>query len=647
MQDKALLEGALCAVLIMLAACNGTSSGSSSSAAASSADSSSGNTPSSTPTSTTESTTVALSAASYTVPAQSGTVVLTVDRVGTASGPASVSYTTVNGTARAGFDYSATSGSLSWSDGDMSPKTIHVPVASSANGKSFTVSLIAATGAASFGSPTTATVEIPASAASSPPSSSSSSSGGGGTTPSVVPAYYVSADGNDSNSGSLAAPFATLAKAQEVMESSTIKTTYIRAGQYPTTSTFTLTAADSGTTWQYYPSDGPGTAVFDGGAHGTLVGWMIDGGSNITINGLKMTNFIWSGIIVHGGGRDTRNSCTPHIVGAATENQIINNEISGTSGIGDVTVGQTCNGVAIDVEGLVNDTVVANNYVHDNNCRGIDLRNTDLISGAVGDFSGSVVKNNALLNNMLTASDGAAIYVWNPNSFKSSQWTVTNNFIRDYSSTSNSGHAGHALYCDYECSNGTWTFNVITGSSNAVAFITNDGKNNAFQYNVFDLNSQNLTAVWMTESFDIHHQGTPGNVWKNNIIIAKSPALPEVTGTGLSLGTNYSAQNNGSPAPNPVAPAYGSNYYVQLDTNGPEYNAGTSAFGFSDNSNPTFTTSSAFGLQCWDYELVAGSPVTQAPVSFPGLPGGWGPPGFTIPHTGTAPSIPLPSSCAN
>jgi hypothetical protein len=74
---------------------------------------------------------------------------------------------------------------------------------------------------------------------------------------------------------------------------------------------------------------------------------------------------------------------------------------------------------------------------------------------------------------------------------------------------------------------------------------------------------------------------------------------------------------------------------------------GTSAYGFTDNTGPTFTNSSSFGLQCWDYQTVPGSLVTQSPVAFPGLPGGWGPPGFSIPHTGTAPSIPLPTTCAN
>ncbi|TPV97865.1 MAG: hypothetical protein USCAAHI_02720 [Beijerinckiaceae bacterium] len=31
-------------------------------------------------------------------------------------------------------------------------------------------------------------------------------------------------------------------------------------------------------------------------------------------------------------------------------------------------------------------------------------------------------------------------------------------------------------------------------------------------------------------------------------------------------------------------------------------------------------------LSCWVYNIASGSPVFSSPVSFPGLPGGWGPP---------------------
>jgi hypothetical protein len=45
-------------------------------------------------------------------------------------------------------------------------------------------------------------------------------------------------------------------------------------------------------------------------------------------------------------------------------------------------------------------------------------------------------------------------------------------------------------------------------------------------------------------------------------------------------------------------------------------------------------------LSCWSYDIASGSPVFSPPVSFPGLQGGWGPPGYSIPQTGTPPSSP-------
>ena len=65
--------------------------------------------------------------------------------------------------------------------------------------------------------------------------------------------YYVATSGSDSNNGSQAAPFLTLARAQKAMQSSSIKTTQIQSGIYYLTSTLALTGADNGETWQAAP----------------------------------------------------------------------------------------------------------------------------------------------------------------------------------------------------------------------------------------------------------------------------------------------------------------------------------------------------------------------------------------------------------
>lgn len=93
-----------------------------------------------------------------------------------------MSYTTINDSAMAGTDYVATSGTVSWNDGEADVKNVSVPVTSRAAGKQFTVALTDVAGQASFGSPAAATVAITsASASSTGLPSSSGTSGSTGT----------------------------------------------------------------------------------------------------------------------------------------------------------------------------------------------------------------------------------------------------------------------------------------------------------------------------------------------------------------------------------------------------------------------------------------------------------------------------------
>ena len=109
--------------------------------------------------------TVAFAAGTVSALASAGAALVTVNRTGDASGAVIVSYTTIDGTAVAGTDYSATSGSLSWASGDSTPKSFLVPLASTDPGnRAFSVALISASGA-NFGALLDATVNISAGAA--------------------------------------------------------------------------------------------------------------------------------------------------------------------------------------------------------------------------------------------------------------------------------------------------------------------------------------------------------------------------------------------------------------------------------------------------------------------------------------------------
>lgn len=139
--------------LLALTACGGTSGSGGTAAADATANS------------------IALMAPTYSVPQSSGSVAVTVARTGASIGAASVAYSTANGTAVAGSDYTAVNGTLTWSDGDTTDKTITVPVNSGATfsgKKSFAVALSDASAGATLGTPASATVMISGDSTSTP-----------------------------------------------------------------------------------------------------------------------------------------------------------------------------------------------------------------------------------------------------------------------------------------------------------------------------------------------------------------------------------------------------------------------------------------------------------------------------------------------
>jgi hypothetical protein len=105
---------------------------------------------------------VQFKSSAYSVTENGGTVRIYVSRTGGSSGVASVAYATANGTATAGSDYTAKSGTLNWSSGDAADKSFDVTILNDGiyeGDETFTVTLSGATGA-TLGSPTSTTVTI-------------------------------------------------------------------------------------------------------------------------------------------------------------------------------------------------------------------------------------------------------------------------------------------------------------------------------------------------------------------------------------------------------------------------------------------------------------------------------------------------------
>ncbi len=93
---------------------------------------------------------------------QGGTATLTVTRTNNSVGAVSVNFSTTPGTATAPADYTTTTGTVSWANGDLAAKIITVPIVADAlveGTENFTVSLNSITGGVIVGS-TSATVTI-------------------------------------------------------------------------------------------------------------------------------------------------------------------------------------------------------------------------------------------------------------------------------------------------------------------------------------------------------------------------------------------------------------------------------------------------------------------------------------------------------
>lgn len=101
------------------------------------------------------------SSPTYEVTEGTTTVTLTVNRIGPPAGTASATYATVNGSAVSGTDFTAKTGTLSWTSGNMVPKTFTVAITNNAistGDKSFTVNLTPSAGFVLAGGPATVTI---------------------------------------------------------------------------------------------------------------------------------------------------------------------------------------------------------------------------------------------------------------------------------------------------------------------------------------------------------------------------------------------------------------------------------------------------------------------------------------------------------
>lgn len=107
--------------------------------------------------------TLQFSSPTYSVTEAGPSATVTVTRSTSATGAISVGYATSNGTATAGSDYTATSGTLNWADGDSASKTFTVPISEDAifeGSENLNLTLANPTGGATIGTQNTAVLTI-------------------------------------------------------------------------------------------------------------------------------------------------------------------------------------------------------------------------------------------------------------------------------------------------------------------------------------------------------------------------------------------------------------------------------------------------------------------------------------------------------
>lgn len=428
-------------------------------------------------------------------------------------------------------------------------------------------------------------------------------------TSSIVPAFYVATNGSDGNVGTLASPFLTLGKCQTAMRGSSVKTCYIRAGNYTPaavsscgiggTCAVQLSTADNGETWSYYPPDNVDSADITGGTtatgNGLYVIFDVQDAANITINGLSLHNFDFAAIASIGGASTL-----------TVKNNLIFN--------GFFVVGAGAqNAGAFMCYGCAN-TTISHNAVHDIASFGIGSANVN------GNTSNQLVTGNVLYNICTALADCGAIYTQDTTATVTNiQWT--NNYVRDGNTNATLGSgAGNALYLDDCTSNVTVSGNIVTGRWGSQATMIHGGNNNNYTGNLIDLTSFGTTSSILSTQTSTGFaacsaQTMSGNQFGHNIIISGSGG-----GGYTTLGSS----------PGNFPTMVGNDYFAEAGS------AISHAGDFTDPSPNNVDPQ----LSCWIYNIASGSSVFNSPINFPAIVGGWGPPGYVIPQTGTAPSSP-------
>jgi parallel beta-helix repeat protein len=381
----------------------------------------------------------------------------------------------------------------------------------------------------------------------------------------TLPAYYVSPTGSDSNNGTASTtPFATLEKAESVMETlgTAASRTYLEGGTHSRKQTLTLSNPnDQNKTWAAYPGQNP---ILDGG-NSVAVGVSISR-SGITIQGLTIKNFTTNGIRAYNGSNLTINS-----------NIVLNTTTTCTW--------QTCGSADNILLWADANSTISNNYVSGSTGFGI-------VVGTVP--GGGMIYGNHVFNTCTITSDCGAIYIAPANvgpAYTTTGYQVIGNVVGNFGSSQTNG-----IYLDNDTSNITVSANIVYGPG-TWALMIHGGQKNVIQNNVFDITDTSYLGdyqdcVTSDNSDCIAAAAMSGNVFKDNIVYSSSP--PPKTLWQYWNGSAAAIAN----------PALSNNLYY--DTRGTMPNTAPIIDSAPIYANPLFINAAN-----QNYNLQAGSPALQ------------------------------------
>lgn len=412
------------------------------------------------------------------------------------------------------------------------------------------------------------------------------------------PAYYVSANGSDSNNGlSTSTPFQTFGAAQTAMRaqpSTGIKTTFIMSagGNFTPGSTFTLTSADNNTRWQANGTDQP---IIDGG--GTLNNiWFLNTTTNITIQGLTFQHTTAAGnasrAAIFMQSATSNNIIANHfsntnegILLQASNNNLISGNQLDNAGNGDTTGGTcsafpggatvNCAGSAMELDNTsngntvqynlingatgqnthggciymhgTNNNLITHNYCENSNGMGIGIEDF----GSTTHNSNNVISFNIIHNSNTSSSDSGGIYLLARDQPNVGGTTVDHNYV-DFPAVMANSNQIRGLYLDDCTSNSIWTNNIVvnggagthSGGGGGSIFQVHVGSNNTLTNN-FGTIAASATQAILTQSDG--GTGTcsttmTGNIASDNIFLAASGTPTAVTALHTTGSTQLTVQ---------------------------------------------------------------------------------------------------------